>query len=238
MVEEANKQSSTTSTILKMADVANFAVLLKNALLDPGTAEAFRAALEPLISKQTSDISNELAGKVKGLEAKVSKQSTELMSLKRQVDQLQQQERRNSVRITGIDKPQPVPGSGMPISRTCKLAVQTMLREKMGIDVDDRDLEDAYTVGPPDKNRSQTMIVRFSSNSVKMNIMQLRAIKLKGSTPPIYINDDLTKKRADLFKKARQDTKDGILHAVWTRNGSIFTKKTSDSSPVEIFPLV
>ena len=89
------------------------------------------------------------------------------MSLKRQVDQLEQkQERRNSVRITGIDKPQPVPESGMPVLRTCKLAVQTMVREKSVIDVDDRDLEDAYTVGPPDKNRRQTMIVRFASNYI------------------------------------------------------------------------
>ena len=81
-VVNANKQSPTTN--LKMADVANCSVLLKNALLDPGTAEAFRTALEPLISKQTAGIF-QLASNIKGLEETVSKQSTELMSLKRQI---------------------------------------------------------------------------------------------------------------------------------------------------------
>lgn len=216
------------STFLKMGEIKNFSVMLRNALLDTDTAGAFCKALEPLINRQTT----QLTEKIEGLEKKVAKQSTEIDSLKLEIDHLQQLDRRNNVRITGI-KVNQIPGSGVPISRSCKLSAQTMFRERLGIEIEERDIEDAFLLGQV-SSPNQTMILKFATSAAKTNVMQLRVKKLKGCRPAIYINDDLTKRRAEIFKLARQGVKDGKAYAAWTRNGRIFMKKQEGSPITEI----
>lgn len=221
------------TTLLKMNVINDFAVLLRNALLDPATALALRSAMEPLIVSQT----RELTAKIDGLENKVSTQAKVIDSLKKDVDQLQQNEKRNHIRISGITVTQQ-PNSDMPMARVCRLAAQTMFREKMGIDVEDRDIEDAYMLGQNrDRTLPPTMIVKFTTSATKTNIMQLRVTKLKGIRPPIYINDELTKNRADVYRQTRIYAKEASNHGhsynTWTRNGRILLKK-DNANPVEI----
>ena len=95
--------------------------------------------------------------------------------------------------------------------------------------IDQRDIIDAHTLG---KN-IDTIMVKFSNNAAKNAVISTRT-KLKGTTPAIYINEDLTKKRADLYKLTRSLVKEKKIHAAWSRNGKIFVKNKSDSTPYVI----
>ena len=50
----------------------------------------------------------------------------------------------------------------------------------------------------------------------------------------IYINDDLTKKRADLAFKARKEKKAGRIAETWVSNGKILVKKKKTDKPTVI----
>ena len=50
----------------------------------------------------------------------------------------------------------------------------------------------------------------------------------------IYINENLTTFRRDLLSKALKKRKDKILSSVWTLDGKIFAKTSSDEEPIKI----
>ena len=77
----------------------------------------------------------------------------------------------------------------------------------------------------------EPVLVKFGYNSVKKDIMSARK-RLKGTD--IYINDQLTKKNAEIEKKARIMRKDKMIHSSWTFNGRIFIKKTESSKKEEV----
>ena len=77
----------------------------------------------------------------------------------------------------------------------------------------------------------EPVLVKFGYNSVKRDIMSARK-RLKGTD--IYINDQLTKKNAEIEKKARIMRKDKMIHSSWTFNGRIFIKKTESSKKEEV----
>ena len=70
---DVNKQS-TPQHLMKMSEIKDFAVLLRNAILDPATAEAFRTVLKPVVEEQTDKIMT----KITTLERTTEKHSTEL----------------------------------------------------------------------------------------------------------------------------------------------------------------
>ena len=66
---------------------------------------------------------------------------------------------------------------------------------------------------------------------MKRDLMMGRK-NLKGSR--IYVNEQLTKKNAGLFEKARELRRSGVIDGTWTYNGKVFIKKTQTATPEEI----
>ena len=72
-----------------------------------------------------------------------------------------------------------------------------------------------------------------SIKSIKAsNEVMMGRKKLKGTR--IYVNEQLTKKNAALFKKARDLKKQATIDSTWTYNGKVFLKKSQSGSPIEI----
>jgi hypothetical protein len=55
--------------------------------------------------------------------------------------------------------------------------------------------------------------------------------KLKQCSQKYFINEDLTKPDAKLFRQAREDVKAGILHTCWTKNGRVWAKASPEAKP-------
>jgi len=80
---------------------------------------------------------------------------------------------------------------------------------------------DITTIHPlPSKAQEKPMLVQFAKTEVKRNVLANRKY-LKGSN--IYINEQLTKTRADIYWQARE-LKKKKLHSTWTYNGRIYYK--------------
>ena len=81
------------------------------------------------------------------------------------------------------------------------------------------------------KDGIEPVIIRFTNSSAKRQVMSNRK-ELKGTK--IYINEQLTKKTAELEKAVRRLRKDKKLCSTWTYNGRLFVKKTEHSTKKEI----
>ena len=212
---DVNKQS-TPQHLMKMSEIKDFAVLLRNAILDPATAEAFRTVLKPVVEEQTDKIMT----KITTLERTTEKHSTELDILEQRIDTLEQGNRLNNIRISGINPPEK--GTLANIN-----AARDLFSEKLGVKLSVEDIDDAYMVG---KSPATTMIVKFPSAALKSQVISKRT-SLKGSSPAIYLNDDLTRTRADIYKHTRGMVKDKKIYATWTSNCKIYVKMRQDSLP-------
>ena len=105
--------------------------------------------------------------------------------------------------------------------------------KKMGIDnLGASDLERSHRIGQKTDNRDRphrrTIIVRFRSEAVRDDVYRSRT-KLKNHNQhhrdeQVYINEDLTSKRAALAYKARSLKKENKINDCWTYTGRVLVK--------------
>ncbi|KAK6168140.1 hypothetical protein SNE40_006176 [Patella caerulea] len=147
------------------------------------------------------------------------------------LDESEQYSRREAVRINGITE--------MSSESTDKIVAD--IGAYMGIDMSINDINRSHRVGNPkdydNATRPRPIIARFKGYSVKRDFMKNRK-KMKDSKsdpilPPcmknhsIYINDDLTNKRALIDSKCRKLYKDKKIIGNWSMDGIIFVKTQS-----------
>ena len=113
-----------------------------------------------------------------------------------------------------------------------------LLKDDLGTDLDDRDICRFHRIGKPstvesENEPSRQIIMKFTSYSARRKVMKARS-KLKDSRRPskVYINEDLTRKRAFLAKLARKAKKDKIINDTWVFDGKIFIKQIDDTVAV------
>ena len=107
-----------------------------------------------------------------------------------------------------------------------------MAREKLKIDVTHDQIERSHRLGKPrpstpdDPNpRPRKIIVKFAAYSTRYKVFGARR-DLKGQS--LYINEHLTNYRSHLFHLARMTRKEKKLLNVWTANGHIRVKDTTN----------
>ena len=97
-------------------------------------------------------------------------------------------------------------------------------------------------MSPKDDNPPSSIIVRFVNRDVCNRIyhnrqmtrnLDLNQFSVKG-TQQIFINENLTHTRKQLFWKTKQKTKEAKFQFFWTNNGNIFVKKCEMTDPVLI----
>ncbi|KAK3105938.1 hypothetical protein FSP39_009022 [Pinctada imbricata] len=127
--------------------------------------------------------------------------------LRRQVDALDQYNRRNSLHVTGLKEEAD--------ETTEKILVREL--SKVGLEISPSDIDDSYRIGSAQGGRTRPIIVKFSSYRAKRRILVARRNLPKG----VYVNDDLTSERSSIAYKARQLVKQRILNKTWISNGKI-----------------
>ena len=98
------------------------------------------------------------------------------------------------------------------------------------------------SMSPKDDNPPSSIIVRFVNRDVRNRMyhnrqmtrnMDLNQFCVKG-TQQIFINENLTHTRKQLFWKTKQKAKEAKFQFFWTNNGNIYVKKSEMTDPILI----
>lgn len=120
-------------------------------------------------------------------------------------------------------------------------AEQTSLEEQVvaflgskDITIDSRDIEGCHLLPRKDKKMKPAIIIRFANRKSKTALLK-QGKKLKGTN--VYVNENLTKKNADIASRARFLRRLSRIQSTWTSNCKVFIK-LNGRSPEEAKVLV
>ena len=85
-------------------------------------------------------------------------------------------------------------------------------------------------MGHAKENKTRDILVKFTSIGPRDNLYQRRKL-LRDTTEPVYLNEDLTQNRSQLFYKARKLRRQGRIFGVWSQQGNILIKIDQNSQP-------
>ena len=79
--------------------------------------------------------------------------------------------------------------------------------------------------GADAQTRPRPVIVKFATAHVlDVVIRARRRLRESGDRPTVYVNEDVTRRRAALVKKSRQLKKSKKINDCWTFNGKVIVK--------------
>lgn len=183
-----------------------------------------------LLTKQQSTITD-LLTEIKQLKIQTAEQAKKIDFLENRVADLEQYSRINDVLITGLDirssYSQAVRGSRSDTNSeheaTTEEQVIAFLQSK-DIDIEKENIEACHTLsvkGQRGKKVPLPIIIRFTNRKHKIELLK-QGKNLKGTS--VYINEHLTKKNAEIAKKARILKKQNKIQATWTMNCKVYIK--------------
>ena len=109
-------------------------------------------------------------------------------------------------------------------------AVLNFCQNKLDIPIVTQDISIAHDLKKSTNSmEAPPVIVKFTTIRVRDAVFAARR-RLKGSSPPIFINEDLMKRSADLYRHARALVKTKTITSTWTQKGSVFIKTTDNTN--------
>ena len=193
------------------------------ALKDPGV-------ISQLVGALRDEIRAGFKVELKLLNAKIQERDLKIRELEKRVEGLEMYGRRNGIRIYGV--------SETPHENTDNIVLK--LADEIEANIPPHALGRSHRVGPATASKPRPIISKFVGHNFKVNFMRNKR-KLRKSDddeeepvqdgperrppkPPIFINEDLTSKRAGWAKKARGWKKSSKIKDTWTRDGVLFVK--------------
>ena len=140
-----------------------------------------------------------------------------------QIDDLEQHGRRDSLRIVGI------PESDNDDTDSTVLKICSAI--EVDPPVQPSDIAVSHRLGKKEAGKTRQVIVKFATRNVRERVYSskkpLKTVKEKPEHPDmshVYINEDLTKFRANLAHEARSLRNSGQINDTWTMCGKIMVK--------------
>ena len=176
---------------------------LVNALKDPGVVKTIIAALREDIQK--------------GFEAELEVRDRKIAELEDRIDDLEMYGRRIGIRIHGIAETEH--------ENTDDIVMN--LADEIGADIPRIALGRSHRVGRKGDDKPRAIIAKFIGHNHKVKYLRKKQTLRDEEKPQlnhIFVNEDLTAKRAKMAEAARKLKKAGTLTDTWTRDGVVFTK--------------
>ena len=119
--------------------------------------------------------------------------------------------------------------------------------EILNVEIKPEDIEIAHKLK---RKYTNVVIVKFLSHKVKTKLYKqrtkLKNVKVSDLFPSfanatrdtgqrIFINENLTSYRRELFGKVNKKRKDNLIVSAWTMDGKIYVKTSPDGTPVRIY---
>lgn len=206
-------------------------------------ADVLRSSFESQLGDMVSTI---VSSVLDGVQSKLVDLQNENASLRDRVSQLEhkvevletreeaasQYSRRNCLRVSGIKEE-----SGESMNDIVKT-----LAAEINADIELSDIDNMHRLGKPkvvsagnhgakkSTTRPRDIIVKFTSYRARQKVLTRRsALKNSKIFGGVYINEELTKQRGEVFYQARQLVKQGKLSTAWTNNGIILVKDVKNT---------
>ena len=176
---------------------------------------------ERVIHALRSAITNELKGELINLKTLLEKKDEEFESLKTRVgeleyqhDELQQYSRRNSIRVSGLVE--------TPNEDPAELSID-LFNNRMHLAIIPEEIDRAHRVGKMVEGKDRPLLVKFTSYRARRSVIGARrTLRDTGEDrPKVFINEDLTQKRATLLFKARTKKREKMIQDCWSYDGRI-----------------
>ena len=206
-----------------MAEINDFVNTLLNALNDPRVRKVVSGTA-------STDVKNEiitLRKELKKRDERIAGLEEQVKFLKMDVDRLEQYSRRNSLRLSGI----PEAEGEDPVNKTISILNDTL---KATPPIKSSEIDRIHRVGKmPTDGRPRQILIKFATYQARKRVMDTRT-SLKNREPTydlphsLYMNEDLTKYRANLCKKAREFKRSGRLKRVWTADGNVLIRDNNE----------
>ena len=227
------RSGSTTEESVEMNDTnmspEHFALCLAAALKSPDIIKLLKEITHPNREEFPDMISGELHKQLRPFKDALTAKDAEIKDLKdtigkleSKVEELEQHGRRDSLRIAGIPENTEHDDTDTAISNIC---------QAISVDppVQPSDIAVSHRLGKPENGKTRQVIVKFATRNVRERVYSAKKnIKTAKNTDPsltkIYINEDLTKFRANLAKEARAFRNSGKISDTWTQYGKILIK--------------
>ena len=191
-----------------------------------GVLKTLRSALYPqALSDKLDKLTETIAGltsQLENKEIKITALEERVERLEGECDRLEQYSRGGNLRFSGI------PETGEGEDTTAK--VVDIINTKMALTPPPPPQEDilvSHRLGKRSDtgDRRRVVIVRFNKVTVRDGVIRARRrLRNNDSTEPIYINEDLTQRRAALAAATRQMKKTHTINDCWTYKGKIVIK--------------
>ncbi len=169
-----------------------------------------------------------LKRRLERLEFSLSCKDAKIDEMKIKIDEMEQIQYDNSVRIVGMPEEE---GGESDINN-----IQMMARTKFEMDLKSNDIAYMYRAGRvSEKKKCRDLIIKFKKKSVRNQFYNNRKKLLSNNDQGcVYINEQLTEYRANLFFAARKLMKKKKLHSTWSQRGNILVRKTESDKPIHI----
>lgn len=179
--------------------------------------------LNLIISKQFKADLEVLKNEINSKDAIIDVMKNEIQELKSKVQELEtnidnaeQYERRDTVIISGpVLPPESRPENTVDV-------VKGVIRDHLKINLNDSEISVAHRIGPVNSQRPRPIIMKLVNRSMKYDLVGA-CVQLK---PGLYINESLTPKRLNIFKKVlhiRKEHQDKFQQC-HTKDGKIIIK--------------
>ena len=77
------------------------------------------------------------------------------------------------------------------------------------------------------------ILVKFKAIEHRQQVFRAKS-KLEDRKKDMYINEDLSKKKSELYKKVRQLRKDGFIWKSWTMNSEIYITTNEEDDNLKL----
>ena len=204
------------------------------ALSNERVTEALSEAFQPLIQSAIDSALQTFSAELKKKDDKISKLPQDINIANKKIDSLEIYNRLHNLLITGLQVENYAEaastasprnnGTEAENSTQTEAAILEFFNQQLGVDIVKQDISishrlKASRLGPP------VIIVRFTNRKARENVFAARR-QLQNTR--IYINEDLTKVTAELFKHTRKLAKDKNIHSTWTRGGTVYVRVSDD----------
>ena len=169
---------------------------------------------------------------IDGLNEEIDELGSDLGSAINQIDDLEQYTRKHNLEIHGI--------SESPEENVADKVIK--LAKLVNVHITNNDIDICHRMSARRTDAHKPIIVRFKSYRAKSELYKarkhLKSVSLKNyfnNTGAVYINENLTNYRRDLFANVRKFKKDHKWQSAWTVDGKIFIRKSQDDYAIRIY---
>jgi hypothetical protein len=228
---EAQLAASMTTT---SPGPTSFVADLVKALQNSEVAEALGAIFDKRLK--------EVLGTVAALEKEKIVLKRDLLAANTRIEQLEAHDRKSNLIFTGLtprswseatSQANADDASAEHTADTEKAVIE-LVENQLHVPVTPSDISIAHRLKKkPGNTAPAPIIVRFTNYKIRDAIYRARFnLKnvLNSTGQKLFINEDLTKSVAKLFREARELVKAKSLHGTWTAGGQVFIKRSNHPS--------